>query len=130
MPSRDQHRKKAESNRRFLDTISLDDYPDWVVVAAFYTAVHLVEQLRAAAGDGDSTSHEDRLAYVQEKHPAMHSAYHILQNASMLARYQSNSDFFAQFQRELIVERLVGQYLTKIEQYVQESVPQRTKPTT
>jgi hypothetical protein len=34
MPSADQHRKKAESNRKFLDTISLDDFPDWVVVVA------------------------------------------------------------------------------------------------
>lgn len=32
MPSQDQHRRKAESNRKFLATISLDDYPDWVVV--------------------------------------------------------------------------------------------------
>jgi hypothetical protein len=45
MPSADQHRRKAESNRRFLASISLDDFPDWVVVAAFYTAVHVVERL-------------------------------------------------------------------------------------
>lgn len=55
MPNQDQHRKKAESNRKFLASISLDDHPDWVVVAAFYTAVHLVERLRALAGEGDST---------------------------------------------------------------------------
>jgi hypothetical protein len=118
MPSKDQHRNKAESNRKFLATISLEDYPDWVVVAAFYTAVHRVEQLRAAVGDGDSTGHEDRLAYVQKRHPDIHTAYHILQNASMLARYQSNSTFFGQFQREVIRDRLVGQYLPRIEQYV------------
>ena len=81
MPSADQHRIKAERNRRFLATIPLDDFPDWVVVAAFYTAVHLIERLRAAAGDGDSISHEDRLDYVQHRLPALHSAYHILQNA-------------------------------------------------
>src|SRR5262245_1358951 len=98
MPNKDQHRRKAEANRRFLGTISLDDFPDWVVVAAFYTAVHLVEQVRAAIGDGDSVNHEDRLAYIQERHPGIHTAYHQLQNASMLARYQSNSAFFAQLQ--------------------------------
>lgn len=80
--------------------------------------MHLVEQLRAACGDGDSTGHEDRLAYVQEKHPAIHTAYHILQNASFLARYESNSSFFAQFQRDDISDRLVGQFLTAIERYV------------
>jgi hypothetical protein len=119
MPSADQHRKKAESNRKFLDSISLDDYPDWVVVAAFYTAVHLVERVRALAGDGDSTAHEDRLAYIQANHPAIHTAYHILQNASMLARYQSNATFFGQFQRDIIRDRLVGQYLTAIEKYAE-----------
>lgn len=118
MPSADQHRIKAEGNRRFLHSISVDDHPDWVVVVAFYTAVHLVEQLRAAAGDGDSTGHEDRLAYVQEKHAEIHTAYHILQNASMLARYQSNSAFFGQFQRDKIIELLVGTHLTKITEYV------------
>jgi hypothetical protein len=118
MPSADQHRKKAESNRKFLDTISLDDYPDWVVAVAFYTAVHLVERLRAISGHGDSTGHEDRMAYVQEFHAAIHTAYHVLQNASMLARYQSNATFFGQFQRETIAERLVGVYLLEIENYV------------
>ena len=117
MPSADQHRRKAESNRRFLDSISVDDHPDWVVVAAFYCAVHWVERLRAAAGDGHSTSHGERLAYVQARHLKIHTAYHILQNASMLARYEANATFFAQFQREIIVERLVGRYLKEIENY-------------
>jgi hypothetical protein len=117
MPSKDQHRKKAEQNHKFLDSISLDDYPDWVVVAAFYTAVHWVECIRAACGDGDSTAHDDRLLYVQCKHTQIHTAYHVLQNASMLARYQSNATFFKQFQREHITERLINQYLREIEEY-------------
>jgi hypothetical protein len=119
MPSVDQHRNKARSNRKFLDTISIDDFPDWVVVAAFYTAIHLIEELRARSGHGDSTGHEDRLAYVREEHAQLHTAYHILQNASMLARYQSNAAFFKQFQRDIITERLVGKYLAEIEIYVQ-----------
>ncbi|MFI5382158.1 MAG: hypothetical protein ACHRHE_22915 [Tepidisphaerales bacterium] len=118
MPTASQHHKKAEINRRFLATISIDDFPDWVVVVAFYTAVHLVEELRAASGEGDSTDHEDRLAYIQHKHPTIHTAYHILQNASMLARYASNAAFFAQFQREVIVERIIGQCLVEVERYV------------
>jgi hypothetical protein len=123
MPSADQHRSKSRSNRRFLNSISIEDFPDWVVVAAFYTAVHLIEEVRAASGHGDSTSHEDRLAYVREEHTEIHTAYHILQNASMLARYQSNSTFFKQFQREIIVDRLVGKYLAEIEQCVQARAP-------
>ena len=56
MPSADQHRNKAERNRRFLNSIPLDNFPEWVAVASFYTAVHLIEMARAKAGDGDSTS--------------------------------------------------------------------------
>ena len=121
MPSADQHRNKAERNRRFMESISLDDFPEWVVVAAFYTAVHLIERLRAAAGDGDSTSHEDRLEYVQHHLPDhIHSAYQILQNVSMLARYQSTADFYAQFQAEDVATQIVGNRLARIEQYVQD----------
>jgi hypothetical protein len=120
MPSADQHRRKAESNRWFLASISLDDFPDWVVVAAFYTAVHVVERLRAAAGDGHSTDHDDRLAYIQDRHPDVHTAYHILQNASMLARYQAHADFFAQFQREDVTDKIVDSRLPEIERYVEE----------
>lgn len=71
------------------------------------------------AKEGDSTGHEDRLAYVQQRHPQIHTAYHILQNASMLARYQSNSEFFKAFQPEIIKDRIVGQYLVEIEKYVE-----------
>jgi hypothetical protein len=118
MPSADQHRRKAESNRRFLDSIVCADFPDWKVTVAFYTAVHVVERLRAASGDGHSTSHEDRLAYVRLRHTAIHSAYHVLLNVSLLARYQSHSEFFAQFQPEDMEARLLPR-LVEVERYAQ-----------
>lgn len=119
MPKAEHHRSKAERNRRFLATISTDDYPEWVVVAAFYTAVHHAERLRSISGHGDSTGHEDRLGYIQAEHPAIHTHYHILQNVSMLARYQSIADFAAQFQPADIPERIIAQRLVPIEAYVQ-----------
>src|SRR5688572_11492157 len=123
MPSASQHRSKAERNRKFLATISLTEFPDWVAIAAFYTAVHLVEQYRAAAGDGDSTSHEERLDYVQHRLPKdIHAAYHILQNVSMLARYQSTADFFNQFQPEDVEAKIVNGRLALIEKYIEASV--------
>lgn len=117
MPSADQHRNKAEGNRKFLATISLDDHPDWVVVTAFYTAVHLAGRLRAASGDGDSRGHEDRLTYLQDRHPDIHGPCYVLQNASMLARYQSYSDFYAQFDPYNIPDRILVR-LVAIEVYV------------
>jgi hypothetical protein len=107
MPSADQHRRKAENNRQFLATISLDDFPEWVVVAAFYIAVHVVEELRAGNGDGHSDSHEDRLEYIRNRLTAIHSPSYVLQSASQLARYQSRGDFFAQFQPEDVRDKLL-----------------------
>lgn len=128
MPSASQHRSKAERNREFLATIAVEDYPEWVAVAAFYTAVHLVEQYRAAVGDGDSTSHEDRLDYVQHRLPNdIHAAYHVLQNVSMLARYQSTADFFNQFQPDDVETKIVNGRLALIEKYVEASVPKKKK---
>jgi len=121
MPSANQHRNKAERNRSFLDSISIEEFPEWVVVAAFYTAVHIIERLRAAAGDGHSVSHEDRLDYVQHRLTTIHSAYHILQNVSMLARYQSVADFFGQFQPDDVTDKIISR-LVQIEKYVEESL--------
>lgn len=121
MPSADQHRNKADRNRDFLNSIDRDQFPDWVAVVAFYTAVHLVERLRAKAGDGDSTSHEDRLNYVQHRLQEIHSPYQILQNVSMLARYQSVADFFNQFQPEDVQKKLVEELLGKIENFAEKA---------
>ena len=88
-----------------------------MVVAAFYTAVHFAERLRAASGDGDSRGHEDRLAYLQDRHPEIHTPFHILQTASMIARYQSSSAFYSQFDQHNIPDRILAR-LAAIEVYV------------
>ncbi len=118
MPKASEHKTKAAHNRLFLNGIDVVAFPDWVAVVAFYTAIHHVERIRAAAGDGHSQSHEDRLTYVVSVLPDIHTAYYILQNASMLARYQSRGDFFAQFQADDVQQRLLDQFLAVIEAYV------------
>jgi hypothetical protein len=120
MPTASQHKTKAERNRQFLDGIQIDGYPEWAAVVAFYTAIHVVERVRAASGHGDSTGHEDRLGYVQHEHPRIHGPYHLLQNVSMLARYQSNADFFKQFQPEDVKEKLIDGCLTQVADYASE----------
>lgn len=124
MPTASQHQNKAERNRKFVDSISIDDFPEWVVVAVFYTAVHIAERLRAAGGHGHSGSHEQRLTYIQRNHPDIHTNYHMLQNASLLARYQSSKEFFDQFQPEEITEKFVEGRLAPIEAYAAAHCPQ------
>ena len=45
MPNRDQHLRQAGTNARLLADLQLRgiDYPDWVIVVAFYTALHAVD---------------------------------------------------------------------------------------
>lgn len=117
MPTADQHRVKVAGNRKFLATIPLHDHPDWVVTVAFYTALHVVDQLRAALGHGHSRGHTDRRAYIQQHHPKIHPHYHILENGSLLARYESNSDFFARYQPQEITDDLLAVRLMSIENY-------------
>ena len=56
MAAQSQHEVKARNNRDFLREIDATVRADWAVVVAFYTAVHLVERLRAQAGE-HSTNH-------------------------------------------------------------------------
>lgn len=119
MPKASEHKAKAESNLRFLGTINVDEYPDWAAVVAFYTAVHFVEGVRAKAAEGHSQNHDDRLTYVANRHNKIHTNYHILQNVSMLARYQSRGDFFTQFQPADVSTIVVGRHLAAVIAYCQ-----------
>lgn len=45
MPTKSEHLARAEHNQRFAESFELKTtpYPDWVVVAYFYAALHLVD---------------------------------------------------------------------------------------
>lgn len=118
MPKASEHKTKAAHNRQFLSGITVADYPEWAAVVAFYTAVHLVERVRAASDHGHSRDHDDRLTYVATVLGEIHTAYTILQNVSMLARYGARAAFFSQFQAEDVQSRLIDDYLAAIDAYV------------
>jgi hypothetical protein len=96
-------------------------------VVAFYTAVHLIERLRALDGS-HSTDHQTRLIYVQSNHRPIHDDFKQLYNASLLARYDSNSDFFAKFANSDVKTVLIDQHLTAIEKYVDQYVKDHSPP--
>lgn len=121
MPNSQQHRDKAQHNRAFLNTIAVSTYPDWATVAAFYTAVHFVERLRTKMpnpAQQHSTDHHDRLQFVQVHHRAIHTEYHELFNAGLIARYQTIHSFRTQFSNADVQDILIDQYLVAIEQHV------------
>jgi hypothetical protein len=115
MPTATEHGTKAEHNLAFLDRIVLDDFSDWMAIAAFYTAVHLVEQLRALVGE-HRDGHTDRNRTVRQNYPEIHRHYRELFNCSILARYGRAQDFWltAADVREL----LVANHLNPIRQFV------------
>lgn len=117
MPTADQHRNKAEKNRKFLATISLTDHPEWVVTVAFYVAVHTIERLRAFADRSHSDSHYDRMRCVQIQHAEIHYEYQILETASRIARYDSSADFFVKYDATRIQTQLIDKALATIENY-------------
>lgn len=79
------HRDKARDNQAFLEQIS-DDFPDWIAIAAFYTAVHLVEMLAATDGH-HSRGHHERNRYLKARYPGIWTHFFALWNYSVQARY-------------------------------------------
>lgn len=117
MPTQSQHRTKARGNRDFLREIDTAARADWAVVVAFYTAVHLVEGVRAMAGE-HSLSHRERVDYVGSHHRPIASAFYELYFASRVARYDPNSAFYQQFANADIQTVVIDGWLALVEAYV------------
>jgi len=94
-------------------------------IVAFYTAVHLVEKLRAYENE-HSRNHEERNEYVRVKHKRIHTAYHELFNQSVLARYHTLGKFT--LTREQVKLILVDKHLVQIEKYVALETAKHTPP--
>src|SRR5579862_5006888 len=104
MPKTKQHQEKADHNKDFLTTITEDRFCDWKATVAFYSAVHLVEKLRAFDGE-HSQNHDERDRLIRRKFAIIYNSYHQLFNASLTGRYKSVGAFnisAADVQRMLI----------------------------
>jgi hypothetical protein len=118
MPTADQHRRKAEKNRRLIAALDLADHPEWAVTVAFYVALHRVEQLRHTAGDGHGRDHAERLDYLHFTHPAIYDPFRWLYKASRVARYEAASTFFADYDADVVRARVIAGWLAAVEGYV------------
>jgi hypothetical protein len=90
MGAKNDHQQKWLHNRNFLESIlDQESYPDWVLVAAFYTAVHAVETLFATANCHSTDHHERKRILRQEgKWKEVFTHYHPLENIAWAARYE------------------------------------------
>ena len=89
MPSRDEHLGQARRNKEFCDAaepLSDYDHRDWVVTAAFYAALHLVDAV--LAGDGlHPALHSTRDSHVRRHCRNAYPDYRSLKDLSRNSRY-------------------------------------------
>lgn len=79
------HVERTKQARAHLDT-RIDDWPEWVVVTAFYEALHVVESMLATHGI-HCPNHEDRNLLLQQRFPRVWDYYGRLYKESRVARY-------------------------------------------
>jgi hypothetical protein len=90
MGTRANHKEKADHIQEFLNSIDSARFPDWVVTAAFYKAVHLVEMLFATHGR-HSDNHRDRHDTLKRSFREIWKQYRPLYALSRRARYKVRS---------------------------------------
>jgi hypothetical protein len=86
MATESEHLKQAQHNRKFLNEIDHEKFPDWAATVAFYTAVHLVRSLLKRSGE-NCNSHSSRNKKLRHKYPNVWKLYQPLYSYSRLARY-------------------------------------------
>jgi hypothetical protein len=86
-----QHAAKARRNETFFRGFDLDTTPylEWVVVAIFYTALHLVEAFAATRGEHpDSHGERERFLWASPELQPVIVHYFYLKDRSEDARYR------------------------------------------
>ena len=106
MASEQAHLLKAEQTRRFLETLG-DEFPDWLVIAAFYRAVHLVEALYSRH-NVHSTKHNERNRRLKTEFPEIWVEFKPLYDVSRFVRYSERSVSAREARGELIEKRLAA----------------------
>ena len=87
MATETEHQAQAEHNHRFIESLDATRFPDWVITAAFYEAVHLVEMLFVHQGIRGSRGHVPRNNMLKRDHPKIWKDYRPLYAFSRLTRY-------------------------------------------
>lgn len=93
-PNFDEHcekRDKAESAQLILQDANLEEHADWIVIIAFYQALHLVDAYLLSTGQSQPTNHGARNNVVRNDKflRTISGNFEYMYNASMHARYDS-----------------------------------------
>ena len=115
MPNAAEHQAKVVHNLKFLASITDPAFCDWLAVVAFYSAVHLVEQLCALQGHHNQ-DHRGRNRIIRQKFRAIHKHYRPLYNLSMVARYYQASKF--KMAAATVKAKMIDHHLEEIKKFV------------
>jgi len=88
MPTTNQHLRKVDFNRRFLNGIP-GTFPDWLVTVRFYIAVHTVDAYLATKGVERVRDHRKRRWWLGDEKllRRVETDYRQLEDLSVDARY-------------------------------------------
>ncbi len=93
MPDNSRHLDQYKHNKKLLTSTELDkdktSFPDWVIIVAFYSAVHLIEKELASIPFHSSThKNRDEIIVKIPKLKPIATQYATLEMQSKKARYE------------------------------------------
>lgn len=127
MPDAATHIALAQRNQLCLDYLrpKISDYPEWVVVVAFYRALHLVEAVFASLPTPfHSPDHSDRRVklFSDNRFKNLREHYRPIERASKVARYLADgSNSYSSFSAYLSATQVEHQILNHRLRQVQAS---------
>ena len=116
MPLFDDHIRKAEHNSRFYKSLDAATYPDWVVCAVFYTALHCVDAV-LLINHIDPPSHHLRDSYIPRnpKLNPIYNHYRSLEDLSREARYNEKRVMTQQEVQDCLADlKTIGQHISDV----------------
>ena len=108
-PTFDEHcekRDKAESAQLVLQKVDIEEHADWIVIIAFYQALHWVDAYLLSKGQSQPTNHTARNNVVRNDKflRSIYGHFDYMYNASMHARYHSWDDYSSEVQEILEID--------------------------
>ncbi len=119
------HITQWNHNRQFLQCISSQQYPDWIVTVSFYVAVHAVDALLNFDKVSSIHSHDsrNRALMKSQRYEKIWQTYGTLYNLSRTVRYFANrTDWVPQ---EQLMPNVITNLLYPIERSVEGLIGQK-----
>ena len=127
MPNFEIHRQKcdaAKSAQLTLQAADLPEHADWIVIAAFYQALHWVDAFFALDNyHPGGHSRRKNAVYRHESLQPIRGNYASLYNASIIARYEPETYRDGPDEVEALLEEDLASIVTHINELIDQAQP-------